>query len=56
LRLIFVANELKKKRAEIGVKVEELRALMLVLEQRQAVFEVVIRMPGYSPAAAPTAG
>lgn len=56
--MALVADELKRKRAEIGLMVEELRAQIVELEHQQAAFDVVIRIyePDYSPAAVPTAG
>jgi hypothetical protein len=42
LPMVLVADELKKKRAEIGMKVEEMRAQIVSLEQ-QAPFDVVIQ-------------
>jgi hypothetical protein len=43
LPMVLVADELKKKRAEIGLKVEEMRAQIVALEQQQAAFDVVIQ-------------
>ena len=37
--MVLVADELKKKRAEIGLKVEEMRAQIVALEQQQAAFD-----------------
>lgn len=53
--MVLVADELKRKRAEIGTKIEELRAQIVALERQQAAFEVVIQAyePEYSPAGAP---
>lgn len=41
--MVLVADELKKKRAEIGLGIEEMRAQIAVLEQQQAAFDVVIQ-------------
>ena len=50
--MVLVADELKRKRAEIAAKIEELRPQIVSLEQQQASFDVVIQAyePEYSPA------
>ena len=55
--MVLVADELKRKRAEIGAKIEELRAKIVSLERQQAAFDVVIPSyePEYSPAGTPRA-
>lgn len=51
--MVSVVDELKKKRAEIGLRISELRAQIGMLEQQQAAFDVVIR--SYDPDHAPIA-
>lgn len=53
--MVLVADELKRKRAEIDTKIEELRAQIVSMERQQAAFYVVIQSyePEYSPAGAP---
>ncbi|CVI63188.1 hypothetical protein CFBP4996_27450 (plasmid) [Agrobacterium leguminum] len=41
--MVLVAEELKNKRAEIGLKVEEMRAQIVALERQQVAFDVVIQ-------------
>lgn len=55
--MVLVADELKQKRAEIGTKIEELRAQIVSMERQQAAFDVVIQAydPGYSPVGTPRA-
>jgi hypothetical protein len=50
--MVLVADQLKRKRIEIGLQIEELRKQIVALTQRQAAFDVVIqaRRPEYSPA------
>lgn len=49
--MVLVADELKKKRADIGVQIEELRIQIAALEQQQIAFDLVIRTyePDYMP-------
>lgn len=51
--MAVVTDELKRKRAEIGVPIEDLRKQIAILEQQQAAFEIVVRSyePDYSPEA-----
>lgn len=51
--MVLVADELKRKRADIDIQIEVLRRQIVVLEQQQAAFDVVIRTyePDYAPAA-----
>lgn len=53
--MVLVADELKKKRAEIGLRIEEMRAQIAVLEQQPAAFDVVIQAdePDYKPICEP---
>ncbi len=53
--MVLVADELKRKRSDIGSKIEELRAQIVSLERQQAAFDVVIQTyePEYSPIEAP---
>jgi phosphoglycolate phosphatase-like HAD superfamily hydrolase len=55
--MVLVADELKRKRAEIDTKIEELRSQIASLERQQAAFDMVIQAyePEYSPAATPRA-
>ncbi|MGO4569827.1 hypothetical protein AB4Z52_33535 [Rhizobium sp. 2YAF20] len=55
--MVLVADELKRKRAEIDTKIEELRAQIVSLERQQAAFDVVIHAyePEYAPAGTPRA-
>jgi len=52
--MVLVVDELKRKRAEIGTKIEDLRAKIVTLEAQQAAFDVVIQTckPRYAPAVA----
>lgn len=49
--MVLVADELKRRRAEIGIQIEELRGQIATLEQQQAAFDLVIQAyePGYLP-------
>jgi hypothetical protein len=53
--MALVADELKRKRAEIGIKIAELRGQIVPLERQQAASDVVIQAyePEYSPAGTP---
>jgi hypothetical protein len=53
--MFLVADELKRKRAEIGAKREELRAQIASMYKQQAAFNVVIQAcePEYLPTGAP---
>lgn len=55
--MVLVADELKRKRAEIGIKIEELRAQIVSMERQQAAFDMVIRTyePDDSPVGTPRA-
>ncbi len=49
--MVLVADELKKKRADLGAQIEELRIQIAALEQQQIAFDLVIRTyePDYMP-------
>ncbi|MGR4843373.1 hypothetical protein ACIPSK_12265 [Rhizobium sp. LARHSG275] len=53
--MVLVADELKRKQAEIRLRIEELRLELAALEQQQAAFVVVIRTyePEYDPGTEP---
>jgi hypothetical protein len=53
--MVLVADELKRKRAEIGAKIEEMRSQIVSMERQQAAFDVVIQHyePEYSPVGVP---
>lgn len=53
--MVQIADESKRKRAELGFEIQELRAQIVSLERQQAAFEVVIQPydAEYSPAPAP---
>jgi transposase-like protein len=55
--MVLVANELKRKRAEIGYRIEELRAEIALLERQRSAFDMVIQSydPAYTSELAPLA-
>lgn len=56
MRMVDVADELKRKNAEIGAEIDDLRRRISTLEQQRAAFDVVIRAyePGYSASTSPS--
>jgi len=54
--MVLVADELKRKRADLGAQIEELRIQIAALEQQQIAFDLVIRTyePDYMPDASGT--
>ncbi|MBY5403668.1 MULTISPECIES: hypothetical protein [Rhizobium] len=54
--MVLVADELKRKQAEIRLRIEELRLELAALEQQQAAFVVVMRTyePEYDPGTEPS--
>jgi hypothetical protein len=54
--MVLVADELKRKRAELGEQIEGLRSQIAALEQQQTAFDLVIRTyePDYMPDASGT--
>lgn len=54
--MVDVADELKRKSAEIGAEIDDLRKRISTLEKQRTAFAVVIRTydPGYSDAPSPS--
>jgi hypothetical protein len=54
--MVLIADELKRKRAELGEQIEGLRIQISALEQQQIAFDLVIRTyePDYMPDASGT--
>ncbi len=52
--MVLVVDELKRKQVETGLRVGELRAQIILVEQQQAAFDVVMR--SYDPDHAPMEG
>lgn len=55
--MVHVAEELKRKSAEIGAEINDLRKRIGALEQKRAAFDIVIRSyePAYKPEIIPPA-